>query len=132
MKAKQEILKNRYKPRPYRVFSVELKKKLVHEIEMKRLKPRDVVSLYKVTEASVYRWIGEYSSTPRGRKMVVESESHESRIDKLLDRISELERTVGQKQMEIEFLNKVVQICSDELGYDAKKKCTTMRLNGTE
>jgi len=132
MSRKQEILKDRYKPRPYRVFSIELKKKLVKEIELKRLKPRDVVNLYKVTEASVYRWISEYSSIPRGTKMVVESESQESRTDKLFVRIAELERTIGQKQMEIDFLNKVVNICSDELGYDIKKKCTTTRLNGTE
>jgi len=62
--------------------------------------------------------------------MVVESESHETKVDKLLERITELERNVGKKQLEIEFLDKVIEICSDELGYDVKKKCTTTRLNG--
>lgn len=45
----------------------------------------------------------------------------------MMDRISELERMVGKKQIEIEFLNKVIEICSDELGYDVKKKNITMQ-----
>jgi transposase len=123
--------KAKYQPRQKRVFSVELKKKLVEQIELKRLKVRDVVNLYQTTGTSVYRWISEYSILKRaGTKMVVESESHETKVDKLLERITELERNVGKKQLEIEFLDKVIEICSDELGYDVKKKCTTTRLNG--
>ena len=64
--------------------------------------------------------------------MVVESESQETKVDKLLDHIGELERNVGRKQLEIEFLEKVIELCSEELGYDVKKKCTIMQLNGTE
>jgi transposase-like protein len=105
----------------------------VEQIELKKLKVRDVVNLYQVTETSVYRWLNEYSAFKRtGAKMMMESESHETKVDKLLDRISELERNVGKKQLEIEFLDKVIEMCSEELGYDVKKKCTTMQLNGTE
>lgn len=117
--------------RQRRIFSVELKRKLVEEIEFKRLKVRDVVNLYKVSSANVYRWLQKYSSINRTVvTMVVETASTESKIDKLLERISELERAVGKKQLEIEFLDKVIEICSVELGYDVKKKCTTMQLNG--
>ncbi len=122
----------RFKPRQLMTFSVELKKKLVEQIELRKLKVRDVVSLYKTSESSVYRWLEEYSSLKRtGTKMVVESECHETKVEKLLDTIAELERNVGRKQLEIEFLDKVISICSDELGYDVKKKCTTMQSNGT-
>ncbi|MGA2298436.1 MAG: transposase [FCB group bacterium] len=124
---------SKYHPRQQRIFSGELKKKLVEQIELKKLKVRDVVNLYQVTETSVYRWLNEYSAFKRtGAKMMMESESHETKVDKLLDRISELERNVGKKQLEIEFLDKVIEMCSEELGYDVKKKCTTMQLNGTE
>ena len=112
-----------YSPRQRRIFSRELKKKLVEEIEFKRLKVRDVVNLYRVSTASVYKWLEIYSSlNTKGITMVVESESKETKIDRLLERIGELERTVGKKQLEIEYLNKVIDICSDELGYDVKKK----------
>ena len=99
-----------------------MKRKLVEEIEFTRLKVRDVVNLYKVSSTNVYKWLQKYSSINRaGVTMVVESESKESKIDKLYERIAELERAVGKKQLEIEFLDKVIEICSVELGYDVKK-----------
>ena len=64
--------------------------------------------------------------------MVVETESKESKLEKLYQRINDLERMIGKKQMEIEFKDKVIEICSNELGYDVKKKCTTMQLSGIE
>jgi transposase len=118
---------SKYQPRQQRIFSIELKKKLVEEIEYKRLKVRDVINLYKVTDSSVYRWLQEYSTTKNsGARMVVESDSAETKIHSLYDRISDLERNVGQKQLEIEFLNKVIDFCSESLGYDVKKKNITM------
>lgn len=125
--------KDRYTPRQQRVFSKELKKKLVEQIEMKKLKVRDVVSLYQTTEQTVYRWLKEYSLLKRtGTKMVVESESHENKVDKLLNYIGELEREVGRSRLKVEFLEKVIELCSKELGYDVKKKCTTTQLSGID
>lgn len=123
LKGKSQV---KYQPRQQRVFSAELKKKLVEQIELKKLKVQDVVNLYQTTSTSVYRWLQEYSTLNRtGTKMVVESESQSSMVDKLMERIAELERNVGKKQLEIEFLGKVIEICSNELGYDVKKKCIT-------
>lgn len=122
-----------FKPRAMRIFSSALKKKLVEEIEFKRLTIRDVVNLYQVSSNSVYCWLRNYSTVhSTGTKMVVESDSKETRIDRLLERINELERAFGKKQLEVEYLNKVIEICSDELGYDVKKKSTTMQSSGTE
>lgn len=124
---------NKYQPRQLRIFSTELKKKLVEQIELKRLNIQDVVYLYHTTKQSVYRWLREYSTLSRnGTKMVLESESHDSKLDKLREHIDDLERSVGRKQLEIDFLNKVIEICSSELGYDVKKKCTTSHLNGID
>lgn len=122
----KEKSKVQFQLRERRVFSVELKKKLVEQIETKKLQVRDVVNLYKVSAASVYRWLQDYSITkPNGVTMVVESESHDSKITKLYHHIAELEQNVGKKQLQIEFLEKVLEFCSDELGYDVKKKYTT-------
>lgn len=121
-----------FKTRPSRIFSEELKKKLVEEIEFKRLTIKDVVNLYQVSKNSVYCWIKDYSTIHRtGTRMVVESDSKETKIDRLIERISELERSVGKKQLEVEYLNKVIEICSDKLGYDVKKKSTIMQSSGT-
>jgi transposase-like protein len=125
--------KQLYYPRQRRIFDTELKRKLVEEIEHKRLKVRDVVNLYRVSTGGVYCWIKKYSSTQRqGVTMVVESDSKDTKTDKLLKYIAELEQSLGKKQLEIDYLNKVVDICSDKLGYDVKKKNITMQLSGSE
>lgn len=132
MKSKQTA-KGLFHPKTQRYFSEELKRKLVSDIENKRLKVRDVVNLYKVTDTSVYKWLSKYSSFKcTGARMIIEQDSHETKIDQMMKRIMELERNVGKKQLEIEFLNKALDLCSSELGYDVKKKYSTMLLNGTE
>ena len=61
--------------------------------------------------------------------MVVESESKEHKLDNLYQLIGELERKVGKQQMELDFKDKVIELCSEELGYDV---VTTMHSSGTE
>lgn len=117
----------KYSPKTRRIFSTELKKKLVGEIEMNRLTVRNVVNLYQVSQSAVYKWLYKYSSTlAKGVTMVVESDSKEKKLEILYDRISELEKAIGRKQLELEFKDKVIEFCSEELGYDVKKKCITM------
>jgi transposase len=128
MKTKQSSLTTKYTPRQRRIFSKELKRKLVEEIEHKRLKVKDVVNLYNVSTGIVYQWLRLYTSMNiAGVTMVVETESKESKLEQLYRRINDLERMLGKKQMEIEFKDKVIEICSNELGYDIKKKVTIMQ-----
>jgi len=47
------------------------------------------------------------------------------------DKVAELERIVGKKQIEIDFLNKLIEIASSELSVDIKKNFSTYRLNGS-
>lgn len=125
--------KDLFQTRTRRNFSESLKRKLVSEIENRRLKVRDAVNLYKVSDTSVYNWLRQYSSFKRtGARMIVEDESSDKKIDRLMKRIMELERNVGKKQLEIEFLNKALELCSAELGEDVKKKYSTMLSRDTE
>ncbi len=57
MKNKQNSMITGYCPGQRRIFSKELKRKLVEEIELERLKVRDVANLYKVSDTNVYRWL---------------------------------------------------------------------------
>ena len=133
MKRQQKSLTARYNPRTMRIFSKELKRKLVSEIESKKLSVRDVVNLYKVASQTVYRWLKEFSTTNiAGTIMVLQSDSTEQRVQNLLNHISELERVVGKKQMEIDFLSKVIDLYSEETGTDLKKKYCIMQLSGIE
>ena len=57
----------------------------------------------------------------KGVVQVVQMESESQRTMALLKRVAELERIVGQKQLELDFLEKLVQISSKELKIDLKK-----------
>lgn len=78
-------------------------------------------TLYEVSRTTVYKWIYAYSDLEPGVKMVVEMESEASKTKHLLERNAELERFIGQKQLEIEYLQQTLELASAELGYDLKK-----------
>jgi transposase-like protein len=125
--------KNTFQPRPCRTFSDDFKKKIVQEIETKRISIKDVASLYDVSKNSVYTWLYKYSKNyEKGTKMVLELESEAEKTKYLMHKVAELERTLGQKTMEIDFLSKVIELCSEELGYDVKKKASTTLSSGLE
>ena len=63
--------------------------------------------------------------------LVVQMKSEETKNSELQKRLAELERIVGQKQLEIDFLNKLLEIGSSELGFDLKKNFNTPPSNGT-
>ncbi len=57
----------------------------------------------------------------------MESEAHKSQM--LQQRVAELERVIGQKQLELDFLNKLFEIGSQEMGFDIKKNLSTKLSN---
>jgi transposase-like protein len=123
-----KVQSGKFQPRKMRIFSNEFKKDIAEKIEMRKITIKEVKKLYNVSDTSVRKWIYNYSKNlKQGCRMVVEKDSEGYQIQKILDRNAELERMVGKKQIEIEFLNKVIEICSDELGYDVKKKGITMQ-----
>ena len=48
-----------------------------------------------------------------------------NKVNDLEKRVKELERIVGQKQIKIDFLEKMMDIAKDELDIDIKKKFDT-------
>ena len=54
--------------------------------------------------------------------MILESESDTARILALKEHIAQLEQLVGKQQFEIAFLEKQMQIASEQFGVDVKKK----------
>ena len=109
--------------RTVRYFSAAFKKQKVCEIEKRQATVADICKTYSVSTTSVYKWIYKYSlMRKKGVKMVVEAQSDTARIKALGERIGELERLLGQKQFEVEFLERQMKLASEELGVDIKKK----------
>lgn len=105
-----------------RIFSEEFKRLKVKEITSGRLRIRDLCDLYELSRTAVYKWLYLYSESEQGTKTVVQMESESFKTKLLQQRVAELERVVGQKQLEIDYLNVCLQVTSEELGYDVKKK----------
>ena len=121
----QRVLQNRY-------FSDEFKKKKVREFENNLTSVADICRTYSVSRTSVYKWIYKYSIMAKKQvKQVVEAKSDTKKIKALENRIKELERVVGQKQLLIEFKDKMIEIAESTYGVDIKKKVSSKLSSGT-
>lgn len=120
-KAEQKDLVAKFESRVQRHFSDEFKRSKVKEIVEKKLKISELCSLYEVSRAAVYRWIYKYSPSQPGTKLVVEMESESQKALLLQHQVAELERKIGQKQLQIDYLEKLIELASTNLGYDLKK-----------
>ena len=118
--------------REQRIFSETLKKQIVKQLVNKRITLNQVVVEHQVSRTSVYRWLYKYSPVHTQKcTLVVQMKSEEQRKHELHQRVAELERIVGQKQLEIDFLNKLLEVGSKELGFDLKKSFSSPPSSGT-
>lgn len=116
-----------------RIFSEELKKKVVKDLTSNRTTIKALMREHQVSHQAVYSWLYKYSPYHHQKcTLVVQMKSEEAKKMELQQRIAELERIVGQKQLEIDFLNKLLEISSSELGFDVKKSFSSPPLNGTD
>ena len=110
----------------FKQFSVAFKKEKVTKIESKQLTVRQISRIYEVSETAVYKWIRKYSTKiSKAERLVIEKESEGAKTLELLKRVAELERIVGQKQLQIDYLEKSIELGSEEVGFDIKKKYAT-------
>ena len=116
-----------------RFFSEAIKKKAVEDMEGGKVTVFAVSREYGTSYQTVYRWLNKYSRHLRSSKrIVVEMESEGYKTKALEKRIQELEAAIGRKQLEIDFLNKMIEKGKEELGVDLKKKFSTPPFNGSE
>ena len=123
-----------HETKPYfqRNFSVDFKKKKVRELERNITSIPDICKTYSVSRTSVYRWIYKYSAMAKKQvKQVVESKSDTQKIKALEERIKELERIIGQKQLLLEFKDKMIEIAEATYNVDIKKKVGSRLSSGT-
>lgn len=112
----------KFEVRQQRYFSEEFRKAKVAEIVNQQITVKEISDLYGVSRSAVYKWLYRYSPHhSRGTNQVIEMESESLRRRTLQERVAELERIVGRKQLQIDYLEKVLNLASEELGYDLKK-----------
>jgi transposase-like protein len=102
-----------------RRFSDDFKKKKVKELESNLVSISEICKTYGVSRTAVYKWIYKFSiMAKKNVKQVVEAKSDTQKIKMLEEKIKELERIIGKKQLEIEFKDKMIEIA----GIDKKKR----------
>ena len=127
------IFKERLRSRQNRYFSEDIKKKIVRDLENNLMRISDVCTTYEVSRTSVYRWIYQYSAMAKKKhKQVVESKSDTAKIKALQERIKELEQAVGQKQLMIDFKDKMIELAEQRYNVDIKKKLGSKALSGSD
>jgi transposase len=115
-----------------RYFSEDFKRKKVREIEQNLVTVLQVVREYGVSKTSIYKWIYKYSAMrKKGIKQVVEAKSDTLKISRLREQMREMERVVGQKQIMIDFLEKMIELAEKEYGIDIKKKLSSSQSSGS-
>ena len=127
MKANVKFINKRRK------FSQEFKKSIVAHFESGQFSVLQLSKLHSIAETIIYRWIYQFSTfNQRGQRIIEMKDSTENKIKEQTARIQELERLVGQKQIQIEYLEKMIELAKSELDIDLKKNYGTSPLSGSE
>jgi len=107
--------------RQRRRFSESFKRKKVKDIELGKVRVAQICKAYQVSATAVYKWIDKFGSRTKAERIIVESKSETQKIIALQKRIAELERMVGQKEIELTFNKKMIEIAEEKFGIEIKK-----------
>ena len=119
----REYEKMTLKERHNRYFSEDFKRKKVSEIDRNLVSVAALSQEYQVSRAAVYQWIYKYSRMrKRSVKQVVESESDTKKLQQLREQVKELERIIGEKQIKLDFQEKMIELAESAYKADIKKK----------
>lgn len=109
-----------------RHFSTDFKREKVKLLEQRQITVIQLSRIYGVTRTAIYYWMEKYGTMKEKKeRVVIEKESEGYKSMQLLKKIAELERLIGQKEVEISYLQKVIEVGSELMGEDLKKKCDT-------
>jgi transposase len=131
--ATREQFKLSREERQRRHFSENFKKQKVREIEQKRVRITDICKQYEVSQSAVWKWVNKYGSLEKNKsdRMIIENQSDTIQLLALKKQVAELERIIGQKQVLLDFKDKMIEIAEETYGIDIKKKCSIEPLNIT-
>ena len=128
----KEYEKLTVKERINRYFSEDFKREKVSELDRNLIGVSALCREYQVSAAAVYKWIYAYSTMrKKGLKQVIEAKSDSQKILAMREQIKELERIIGEKQVKLDFQEKVISLAEAEYKVDIKKKLSGKLSSGT-
>jgi transposase len=128
----KEYEKLTIRERQNRYFSQDFKRKKVSELDRNLITIAELSRQYQVNRAAVYKWIYKYSAMrKKGLKQVVEAKSDSLKLLQMKEEIKELQRIIGEKQMKIDFQDKMISLAESAYKIDIKKKFSGPLSSGT-
>ncbi len=127
MKANLKVLRKQLR------YSDEFKREIVSAYETGTYSVLQLEKLYGVKNVTIYKWIHKFSTfNEKGFRVIEMKESSIDKLKQLEQKIKELEQIVGQKQIKIDYLEKMIDIAKDDLNIDIKKNYNTPQSTGSE
>lgn len=115
-----------------KVYSEEFKRARIKEYESGEFSIIELTKLYNIGSSTIYTWIYKYSTYNKKSLKVVEmKESGQQKVKELKNKITDLERIVGQKQIQIDYLEAIIEIASKEHSIEIKKNSNMKLLSGS-
>lgn len=115
-------MKKGYQIKQQRLFSEEIRKQVVGQVERCELTVAQAVREYSVCKQTIYKWLYKYSRTlKKGTRIVMEKDSQDKTSQELRNRIRDLEAALGRKSLEADLYRIIVEKASDEYDVDLKK-----------
>ncbi|MEM9722394.1 MAG: transposase [Bacteroidota bacterium] len=113
-------------PRERRYFSESFRKARVAEYESGEVSVAEISRTYGVDKSAVYKWIKKYSLHYQKQIVkVVEPKSETKRRQALEQKVKELEQLIGQKEVELVYLRKLIELAQFHYGLDFEKNFAT-------
>jgi len=125
------MLKNGKRLNTRRIYSEDFKLKIVKFYESGKHTVRELEKIYDISNPTIYKWIYKYSNYNKKSIKVVElKDSQMHKLKELQNRIAELEQALGQKQMNIDYLEKMIELAKELYDIDIKKNSNTPQSGG--
>lgn len=126
------MLKSGKRVQSRREFSEEFKRKLVDDFEKGIMSVPQMERQYGISNRSIYKWIYKFSAYNEKNIRIVEmKDSQTHRVKELEEKVKELERAVGQKQIKIDYLEKMIDLAKETYSIDFKKNSNTSPSGGS-
>jgi transposase len=109
--------------RRMRRFSDSFKLEKVREIETGRSTVTEIHTQYEVSYTNIYKWINKFGLMKKKKeRIIIETDSDTAQLLALKKKIADLERIVGQKQILLDFKDKMIELAEETYHVDIKKK----------
>lgn len=109
--------------RERRYFEESLRKAIVREIDQGKLTVIEASRIYDVSRGAVYKWLAKYSpGYQKAVVKVVELKSESRKRKELEGQLKELQAVIGKQQVQLLYLEKLIEIAEKRFDIDIKKK----------